>query len=161
MPSAKSFQISGRVYWIGYCGPLSNYPVHSCQNLKEFYTQTLTSVPTSFLNSTLYRFKFNVDASLIGNDGKYLNHRLANFISEQATIFAAYDINPEREVSIVLKRGANFETSSLTYSEADGWVAHVGLKSGCSPGLLSYFEQTIRRQDELNTKRRETQPKPE
>jgi hypothetical protein len=58
-------------------------------------------------------------------------------------IFADYDVEPEREVSILLKHGSNDEKSDLAYSEASGWVSHIGLESGCSPSLLSYFELAI------------------
>ena len=37
-------------------------------------------------------------------------------------------------------------SSELKYSKDDGWICHVGLKSGCGPSLLSYLEQTIRRE---------------
>lgn len=151
-PTEKSFRASSRVYWIGYCGPQSDYPVHSGKNLKEFYARTLADISPHFLNRTLNRFKFIVDPSLIDSDGKYLNPRLANFIQEQSTVFADYDVEPEREVSILLKQGGNDEKSDLTYSESAGWVSHIGLKSGCSPSLLSYFEQAIRRHYEHKSK---------
>lgn len=152
LPAEKSFQVSGRVYWIGYCGPLSDYPVKNGQELREFYAKTLASVPPSILNRTLYRFKYNVDPSLIDNDGKYLNPRLENFIREQSAIFASYDIKPEREVSITLTRGGNGYKSELTYSDENGWVSHIGLKSGCSPSMLSGLEQNIRRHYEHKSK---------
>ena len=59
-----SFEASGGVYWIGYCGPLSDYPVDDGQELSEFYAKTLNSVPKSVLDRTLYRFTFDVDRSL-------------------------------------------------------------------------------------------------
>ena len=151
-PTDKTFEVSGRVYWIGYCGPPSAYPVQSGQKLGEFYTQTLASVPASILNRTLYRFRYSVDPSLIDDDGKYLNPRLERFMQEQSTIFAKYHIKPEREVSITLKRGGNDIESELTYSEANGWVSHIGLKSGCSPAMLSGLEQNIRRHYQQKSK---------
>lgn len=147
LPTEKSFQASGRVYWIGYCGPRSEYPVNNELELREFYAKTLATVPPSFFNRTLYRIQFNVDPSLIDNDGKYLNPRLEKFIQEQSTIFATYDIKPEREVSITLKRGGNTNESKIAYSEENGWVGHLGLKSGCSPSLLAYFEHNIYRRE--------------
>ena len=151
-PAEKSFQAFGSVFWIGYCGPLADYPVHNAQELKAFYTKTLASVPRDFLNRTLYRLKFTVDPSLIGKDGKFLNSRLADFLRLQPAIFAAYGVEPERQVSILLKRGGDDEISDLTYSEATGWVGHLGLKSGCNPSLLSYFERAIRNPEQHKSK---------
>jgi hypothetical protein len=151
-PAEKSFQAFGSIFWIGYCGPLTDYPVHNAQELKAFYTKTLASVPRDFLNRTLYRLKFTVDTSLIGKDGKFLNPRLADFPRLQPTIFAAYGVEPEREVSILLKRGGDDAISDLTYSEATGWVSNLGLKSGCSPSLLSYFERAIRSHEQHKSK---------
>lgn len=147
-PAAKSFQAFGSVFWIGYCGPLTEYPAHNAEDLKAFYTKTLAGVPREFLGRTLCRLKFTVDPSLIAKDGAFLNPRLADFLRLQPRILAAYGIEPQREVSILLERGDDGFDSDLTYSEAAGWISHVGLQSGCSPGLLSYFEHTIRRQEQ-------------
>jgi len=151
-PTEKSFRASGRVYWIGYCGPLSGYPVHNGKSLRAFYARTLADVSPRFMNRTLNRFEYTVDPSLIDSDGKYLNPRLAKFIREQSIIFAEYDVEPEREISILLKQGDSDAKSDLAYSEASGWVSHIGLNSACSPSLLSYFELAVRRHYELKSK---------
>jgi len=147
LPTENSFQASGRVYWIGYCGPLSDYPVNDGRELREFYAKTLAAVPPSFLNRTLSRFNYNVDASLLDSDENYLNPRLEGFIREQSTIFATHNIKPEREVPITLKRGSDGYVSKLTYSKENGWTGLIGLKSGCSTSLLANFEQTVKRHE--------------
>lgn len=143
-PAEKTFQAFGCVFWIGYCGPLAGYPVHGPEDLKAFYTKTLASVPPDFLNRVLYRLNFIIDPSLISKDGVFLNPRVADLQREQSAIFRAYGIRPERELSILLRRGSNGDMTDLTYSKEAGWVSHIGLESGCSPGLLSYFERVIR-----------------
>jgi hypothetical protein len=151
-PKEKSFEVSGGVYWIGYCGPLSDYPVDDGQELSEFYAKTLNRVPKSVLERTLYRFTFDVDRSLINLKGEYLNPRLDRFIREQSTILEEYGIAPEREVSVTLKRGGEDSISQLTYSEENGWVNTVGLKSGCSPSMFAGLERNVRRQHERSSR---------
>lgn len=143
-PTEKSFQAFGCIFWIGYCGPLAGYPVHNGEELKAFYTKTLASIPRQFLNQALFRFKFTIDTSLIGKDGLFLNPRLADFQRMQSDIFNAYGIEPEREIAIRLTRGGNGAETDLKYSNEAGWVGHLGLNSGCSLGLLSYFERVVR-----------------
>ena len=143
-PTEKSFQAFGCIFWIGYCGPLAGYPVHNGEELKAFYTKTLASIPRQFLNQALFRFKFTIDTSLIGKDGLFLNPRLADFQRMQSDIFNGYGIEPEREIAIRLTRGGNGAETDLKYSNEAGWVGHLGLNSGCSLGLLSYFERVVR-----------------
>ena len=140
----KSFHAFGCVFWIGYCGPLTDYPVHSADDLKAFYTKTLASVPTDFLNHTLYHLKFTIDSTLIGKDGILLNPRLAGLQQLQTSIFNAYGIKPEREISIFLTKGSKTGGTDLSYSKEAGWVSHIGLESACSPSLLSYYERIVR-----------------
>lgn len=143
-PAEKNFHAFGCVFWIGYCGPLADYPVHNGGDLQAFYTKTLAGIPTEFLNQTLCRLKFTVDSSLIGGDGAPLNPRIVDFQQTQSEIFANYGIKPERELTILLTRGGNGDTTSLTYAKETGWVGHLGLESACSPSLLFYFERVIR-----------------
>jgi hypothetical protein len=143
-PAEKSFQAFGCVFWIGYCGPLAGYPVHGPEDLRAFYTKTLAGTPVDFLNQTLYRLKFIMDPSLMAKDGAFLNPRVAALQREQADIFSMYDIKPGREVTILLTSGSKGDTTDLIYTSEAGWVSHIGLESGCSPSLLSYFERVIR-----------------
>jgi hypothetical protein len=142
-PGETSFQAFGHVFWIGFCGPQSEYPVRNAEDLKEFYSNTLARTPHEFLGRYLFRLKFSIDPTLIGKNGEYLNPRLADFIQMQSRIFTVYGIEPQQEVSILLRSGGDNTESDLTFSQSDGWVSHVGLRSGCSSGLLSYFEHVI------------------
>jgi len=143
-PAEKSLSAFGCVFWIGYCGPLANYPVHNGENLQAFYTKTLASIPQALLNQTLYQLNFIVDSSLTNKDGVLLNPRVAGLQQMQTGIFAAYGIKPARAVTIRLTRGSEGESTRLSYSKEAGWVANIRLKSACSPSLLSYFERIIR-----------------
>jgi len=145
--SETNFQAFGHVFWIGYCGPLAKYPVQNAVDLKAFYSRTLAAVPPDFYNRTLSRMKFTVHPSLVGPEGKFLNPRLERFLRLQDEILAAYHITPEREVAILLTLGEDSASSDLKYTEAAGWVSRVGLRSGCSPSLLAYFERTIRQRE--------------
>jgi hypothetical protein len=140
-----SFRAADSVYWIGYCGPRVNYPVRGPNDLKAFYTRTLAAVPPEFYNRTLSRFKFTIDPSFLGPAGEFLNPRLEPFLRMQEEIFTTYHIEPQREVAILLTRGDEGSASELTHTEAEGWVARVGLRSACSPTLLAHFEQTVAR----------------
>ena len=147
LPTSKKFQAFGRIFWIGYCGPLKGYPVHDADALKVFYTRTLAAVPLEFYNASFCRLNFTVDSSLIDPGKKFLNPRLAKFLQLQTRLFAAYCIEPKQEVSILLTRGSDSSTSELKGSRSAGWVGHIGLQSGCSVGLLSYFERIVARQE--------------
>jgi hypothetical protein len=52
-PKAPSFRAFGHLYWIGYSGPMSGYPVHSPEELKAFYRRTLETVPQDILKNEL------------------------------------------------------------------------------------------------------------
>lgn len=142
-PDAKSFTASGHVYWIGYCGPLDQYPVHDHEELKRFYTRVLAMVPPEVLNRTLYHFTFTIDQSLEDGHGGYLNPRVTRLSAGQDTIFTRYHIKPEREIAILLTCGADDSSGTLGLID-NRWVARVGLKSGCSSSFLTYFEQIVR-----------------
>jgi hypothetical protein len=142
-PGEKSFQAFGKMFCIGYCGPVADYPVHNAESLRAFYARTLAKAPLDLLNSALFRLKFTVDPSLIGKDGNFLNPRMADFLKMQPDIFAPYGITPRREIPVLLTRGDDNESSKLRYSKEAGWVGRLGLQSGCSPTLLFYFEREI------------------
>jgi hypothetical protein len=150
-PSEKSFEAFGNVFWIGYCGPVADYPVHGPDELKAFYARTLANAPREFLNRNLMRLKFTVDPSLIGTNGEFLNPRLSELLQIQGRIFAANGVAPEREVSIRLVRGEDNATTAISHSESEGWIARFGLRSSGGPGLLTYFEQAIRRHERPNS----------
>jgi hypothetical protein len=142
-PDAPTFTASGHVYWIGYCGPLERYPVHSPEELKRFYTRTLAQVPAEFFNRTLTRMVFTIDPSMMDQRSRPLNPNLDRLRIEQERILAKYRVVPEREISILLTRGADDGSGSLDYTDGR-WVARVGLKSACSPHFLTYLEQKVR-----------------
>lgn len=147
-PQLTSFSTSsGAVYRIGYCGPVEGYAVRSPDELKRFYADTLAAVPKDFFNRTLYRFTFEVDASLLDDLGRPLNPQLGNLARQQDEIFAKLGIWPAREIRILLTRGGDDASSDLKYSPDRGWVSRIGLQSACSPSFLSYLEQTVRRRE--------------
>ena len=133
----------GRQFWIGYCGPAADYPVHNPSELKEFYARTLAETPRSVLEAELIRLKFTVDKSLMLPDGALINPRVQKFIGMQEEIFQKHGIEPARTVSVLLKRGEDDARTSFDYSE-EGWVAHIGTKSGCTISLLDYVEGRVR-----------------
>jgi len=144
-PAARSFEAFDTTFWIGYCGPLADYPIHDAGELKAFYARTLEAVPLEFMNDNLCKLDFTVDRSLVGADGAFLNPRIPDLLRMQARILAARGISPLRKVSILLTRGNDDFTTDLGYSDERGWVGRLGLRSACSPGLLTYFERTLRR----------------
>jgi hypothetical protein len=145
-PQSTSFSTSsGGVYRIGYCGPMEGYTVSSPDELKRFYADTLAAVPKDFFNRTLYRFTFEVDASLLDDLGRPLNPQLGNLARQQDEILAKLGIWPAREIRILLTRGGDDASSDLKYSPDRGWVSRLGLQSACSSSFLSYLEQTVRR----------------
>ena len=147
-PKSESFTtLSGAVYWIGYCGPVERYAVHTPDELKRFYADTLTKVPAEFFNRTLYRFTFTVDKSLVDEKGGYLNPHITRLQREQDELFARYGIKPAQEIPILLTRGGDDSSGYLSYSATGGWVSRVGLKSACSPSFLSFFDQKVRSQE--------------
>jgi tRNA A-37 threonylcarbamoyl transferase component Bud32/DUF4097 and DUF4098 domain-containing protein YvlB len=130
-------------YWIGYCGPLDRYPAHTPDELKEFYTKTLNSVPPDFWNKHIIGFVFKVDPSLIGSDGTYLNPNIPQLPQNEKEVLEKFHIRPEREVSILLVKGGDDAHSSLTHSDKAGWVCTLGLRSACSLGLITYLQNRV------------------
>lgn len=143
-PEEKSFQAFGRLFWIGYCGPASEYPVQTPDKLQRFYTTTLATVPPSVLASKLVHLNFTIDPSLLNPDKSLVNPHLSKFVELQKPIFQDNAITPTRTVPVLLKRGGDNSQTDLTFSEPEGWVALVGTKSGCSPSLLAYMEQMVK-----------------
>lgn len=143
-PDETSFTAGGRMFWIGYCGPLVGYAVRTPAELKRFYADTLKRVPTEVLNRTLVRLSFTIDPSLVGEGGKYLNPRLAGLLAGHDEIFARYGIEPAREIPIRLTRGGDDARSQLRYVPDKGWVSTVGLRSACSVSFLGYLDDRVR-----------------
>lgn len=141
-----SFRAFGHLFWVGYSGPLEKYPVHSPEELRRFYAATLAAIPRAVLSSMLIRLEFKIDPSLVEPDGSVANPRLPKFIELQNEIFSKHGINPTTTLSILLKRGGDDARADLVYTESEGWISHVGLKSACSPSSLDYYESTVRRE---------------
>jgi hypothetical protein len=140
-PDSKSFTNSaGSTFWIGYCGPVEEYAVHSPAGLKKFYADTLAKVPAEFFNQHLVRFTFTIDKSLVGANGELLNPNVTRLERDQNDIFEAYGIKPAREIPILLVRGGDDASSYLDFVDGK-WVSRVGLKSACSPSFLSWLDQ--------------------
>lgn len=137
-PAAKSFVASGQTYWIGYCGPVADYPARSPQELKRFYARTLATVPPEILNREIPRFRFTIDPSFQSPSGTYLNPRIVQLALQQDALLSRYGITSEREIEILLVPGAD-DGGSLLSSVEGRWIARVGLQSACSPNLLNYF----------------------
>jgi hypothetical protein len=145
-PDAKSFVNStGQLFWIGYCGPVGSYPVHTPEELKKFYAATLAKVPAEFLNQHLIRLVFTVDPSLVGPDGKLLNPHVPRLTREQDKVFAQYGLKPSRDVAVLLTRGGDDAGGNLNLEDGE-WVSQVGMKSACSSGFLDFIEEKVRRQ---------------
>lgn len=148
----KSFTSGGSLYWIGYVGPLETYPARSPEQLRQFYRQTLATVPVAVLNRVIPQLNFVVDSTLSLPDNKYRNPNIPRLSAEQARLFAQYNITPERSYDVHLTRGG--DDYSGTLKSVDGqWVATVGLRSACSPSFLSYMASAIVRQ-QADTPRR-------
>jgi len=141
----KSFTAFGCVFWIGYCGPLEKYPVHTPEELKQFYSTTIATIPSQVLAATLIRLDFVLDPSLRNPDNSLVNPRLQKFMSSQQAMLQKRSIAPNRTVQILLKRGADDARSDILFSKSAGWVAHIGTQSSCSSSLLDYFESNVRR----------------
>ena len=141
-PADKTFYGN---YWIGYIGPLASYPAHDHASLRAFYDRTLQSIPASELEDHLFRFRFTVDASLIGMNGIYLNPHLKDFLVDNGKFLREAGIHPRRQVTILLVKGADDARSQLSYSETKGWVCTVGLKSACSSSFTAYLESVVAR----------------
>lgn len=151
---AKSFTSSGSLYWIGYVGPLEAYPARSPEQLRQFYRQTLATVPVAVLNRVIPHLNFIVDSTLSLPDKKYRNPNIPRLSSEQARLFAQYNITPERTYDVHLTRGDDDYNGTL--KSVDGqWVATVGLRSACSPSFLSYMASAIVRQQAGTPRRSE------
>ena len=132
----------GDRFWIGYCGPLDKYPVHTPDELKDFYARTLKSVPPDFWNQHIFRFIFKVDPSLIGTNGNYLNPNIPRLAENQEAAFAKFGIRPEKEINIRLVKG-NDAHDTLTYSDEAGWICTLSLQAACSSSLVNYMQAKV------------------
>jgi hypothetical protein len=134
------FRAFGGLYWIGYVGPLSRYPVHGQEGLKAFYRSTLSQVPRDFLRTHLVRLKYVVDASLKDKKGGYLNPNLRSFLGMQEAILKAEHIDPVKTATVHLTKGGNKDESGCSRDGAGRVTVTLGLDSGCSVNLLGYIE---------------------
>jgi|GEM_PF-1568741 len=148
----SSFIAFHNLFWIGYCGSWEEYPVHTPDELRRFYTDTLAKVPPSVLATALIRLKFTIDPSLVNPDGSLANPRVSKFIGMQEQVLKAHSIDPASTVSILLKRGGDDANSTLSFVESEGWVARIGKQGGCNPSLLEYFESYVRQKNERPSK---------
>lgn len=151
---ARSFVSGSSLYWIGYAGPLEKYPARTPQELRQFYRDTLATVPPAVLNRAIPRLTFTVDSSLKLGDGAYRNPNLPKLTSEQDALFAKYKITPERRYNVRLTRGGDDGSGGLKTVEGE-WVATVGLKSACSPKFLSYMAEVLALHDRKNLRPRD------
>ncbi len=140
-PDAKTFRHDQ--FWIGYAGPLKNYPVHSPDELKKFLGATLAKVPPAFLDKHLLRLNFKLDASLYGPDGKCLNAYVEQMAALQDVLLKKYGIRPERQVDVLLVKGGDDYTGTIQHEDKRGWVCTVGLQSGCTAGFIDYMTNRI------------------
>jgi len=68
---------------------------------------------------------------------------LADFLTLQPQILKAHGVRPIRQVAVRLVRGKDDSESYLERSPTGQWRGVIGLRSGCSPSLFTYFEQRI------------------
>ena len=139
--SDKTFY-DGR-YWIGYCGPLDQYPAHTPEGLKAFYAETLKRVPPDVWHQRIFKLNFKVDASLIDAGGSYLNPNIPQLTASQDAALVKFGIHPEKEVRILLTKGSDDARSTLEYSDQAGWVCTLGLRSSCDLGLVNYLQLQV------------------
>ena len=130
-------------YWIGYCGPLNEYPAHNPEELKGFYSRTLQNIPQDFWNKHIFKFNFKVDSSLMAGDVSYLNPNIPMLTKNQDDALAKFHIHPEKEIAVLLVKGGDDAHSTLTYSDERGWICTVGLQSGCSLSFVTYMQGKV------------------
>jgi hypothetical protein len=133
----------GDRFWIGYCGPLEQYPAHSPEELKDFYARTLAGVPPEFWNRHIFKFNFKLDPSLIGPDGKYLAPNVLKLSESQAVALRRFNLHPDTEIDVLLVRGDDDVQGALNWSDDRGWVCTVGLQSACSLGFVTYMQSVV------------------
>jgi predicted Ser/Thr protein kinase len=133
----------GNRFWIGYCGPLEKYPVHSPEALKDFYARTLATVPPELWNRRIFKLNFKIAPALMGPDGKLLAPNVPKLAESQSAALAQFNIHPETEVDVLLDKGNDDGSSKLAWSADRGWVCTVGLQSACSVNLLNYLETRL------------------
>jgi hypothetical protein len=129
-------------YWIGFRGRLADYPAHDPESLKKFYGDTLKTIPADYLNQHLFRFKFTVDASLIGPDGKYRVPDLAQFLHDNGKILAAHGVHPVNEIPVRLAAG-DFDFGVRVEDSETGWVCSLGRESTCGWWLVSALDDRL------------------
>ena len=142
-PWAAGEKMFGGVYWIGFKGPVAEYPVHDASSLRKFYDRTLKTIPLDILNRQIIRLRFTIDASLMSTDGRFLNPNVSKLIENSERLLTEYGLQPQNEVIVRVVKGGDDARSDLRYSNENGWTLQLGLRSICSPGLLGYVERHI------------------
>ena len=138
---AKSFS-DGR-FWIGYVGPMADYPAHSPEELRAFLRKALDAVPKEVFNRQIAKLNFKLDASLCGLDGKLINPNVEKLSALQGELLQKYDIHPERQHDVLLVNGPDDASGTISHEDARGWVCTVGQKSACSSGFIDYMNGRI------------------
>jgi hypothetical protein len=135
--------------WIGFRGPIADYPVHDPASLTKFYRDTLKTVPMDYLNHHLFRFQFTVDSSLIGPDGKYRNPHLEQFLGDNGNFLNSRGIRPVNEIPVRLVAGGPNGVFSVDESDR-GWVYTVGQESTWGWWIVDVLEDRLNRNLEEN-----------
>ena len=139
--TATSFY-DGR-FWIGFAGPLENYPVRSPQQVKQFLSSNLAKVPREVFNQRIMRLRFTLDPGLFNDQGHAHNPVVKQAMTIQDDLLNRFNITPEREVEVRLVDGDDDAAGRLSHDKERGFICTVGRQSGFSAGFLDYMNSSI------------------
>ena len=143
-PASMLYESPAGRFWIGYKGTLDKYPVANHQRLREFYVETLKTVPREVWEKVLLAFEFTVDDSMKTKDGVYSNANTETFLARPEKTFKALGIHPIRSVKMTLKASSKRTGKSDVIQEPDGsWTCYVEEHRAMSASLTDWITAAI------------------
>lgn len=144
-PGSKLYIGPAGSYWIGYRGALEEYPVRGPQQLKEFYSRTLATVPKDVWDSEL-RLRFVAGKTMAARP----NPRLPRFLESVETVYRTVSLDPARPVLVTLEDGGDRPSedggdTSCAKDQEGRWSCTISRKAGMSPGLIDWIARQVRR----------------
>jgi len=149
-PESRIYESPVGRFWIGYKGPLDQYPIIDHPRLRKFYGETLKTVPKEIWEKELLAFDFILDDSMKTKDGVYTNPNMEAFLARTPNVLKSLGIHPSRTVKVILKPWNKKQGKDDVVLEADGsWTCFIQDRANLSAHFTDYIQNRIARNSKM------------